>query len=95
MADETVPPNYRTRLKAEFAETRRVLEPHLVRLIAGLRREQVEEAVRRLLDYIDVSRETAIQAADEVSLPDHASALRRLHLDAIGVAFPARPSAAN
>lgn len=34
---------------------RKVLQPRLVELIAGLRRHQVEEAVQLLLDYIDNS----------------------------------------
>ncbi|NII73948.1 hypothetical protein FHW84_002521 [Dyella sp. SG562] len=34
------------------------LEPHLVKLIAGLRLDQVTEAVGLILDYIDASKAT-------------------------------------
>jgi hypothetical protein len=38
---------------APYSAHRSTLQPRLVNLIAGLRRHQVEEAVRLLLDYID------------------------------------------
>lgn len=47
---------------SEAASVRKVLEPRLVDLIAGLRRHQVEEAVGLLLDYIDDKAGPAVPA---------------------------------
>jgi len=68
----------------ERSDARKVLEPHLVNLIAGLRRHQVEEAVALLLDYIDAqssAARTQIQVvtvttsqADHLAIPTVADA---------------------
>jgi formylglycine-generating enzyme required for sulfatase activity len=39
------------------ASVRQALQPHLVNQICGLRRHQVEDAVKQLLDYIDMAVE--------------------------------------
>jgi hypothetical protein len=95
MADETVPPEERASAKAEFAVTGKVPEPHLVHLISGLRREQVQKGVRLLLYYVYAGREIAAHAAGASRLRADASALRRLHLGAIGSAFPTLAQIAN
>lgn len=51
------------------------LQPHLVNLITGLRRHQVEEAVALLLDYIDAGRAQACRSSEKVQVvQEHQSA---------------------
>jgi hypothetical protein len=43
------------------ASVRQALQPHLVNQICGLRRHQVQDAVKQLLDYIDMAVEETAQ----------------------------------
>lgn len=62
-------------------EYRAIIEPHLVNLIAGLRLNQVEEAMRILLDYVDASSDQPSSSKRPASEQSALEAIQRALAD--------------